>query len=52
MQLILAVEVVMAMTCVVSIAHNVVRVCYWAGCSMEVVSWVGLREGVGNQSVG
>ena len=42
--LILMVEVVMTLTHFVSIAHNVVVMCQWAGCSLEVVSWVVEQE--------
>ena len=40
MVLILMVEVVMALTNIVSITNNIVVVCSWAGCSLEMVSCV------------
>ena len=56
MELVIVVEVVMALTRIVPIARNVIMVCHQAECSLEVVNWVvglsGLGPEVGRRSVG
>ena len=50
------VEVVVALPNVVPSACNIIMICRWAECSLEVVGWVvgllGLGAGVGRRSVG
>ena len=55
-ELVLVVEVVMALTRIVGIARNIIMVYHWAECSLEVVSHVvgllSLCVGVRRRSVG
>ena len=50
-ELVLVIEVVMALTHIVPITHNIVMVCRWAECFLEVVSWVVGLLGLGGEMV-